>query len=101
MILLEINFFFACLGLPLALFVTIYTGEIYELTSIMENQDFNTNVWFVSYVVISGMMGIAITLSVLMVVTINGAIAQSIVGNMKDVVLTFVGFVFFDDAPLT
>lgn len=60
-----------------------------------------TAIWFLAYVIISGVMGIVITMSVLMVVTINGPIWQNIVGNSKDVLLTFVGFVLFDDANLT
>ncbi len=58
-------------------------------------------------------MGITITLSVLMVCTVVSPIAFNItgtlmfffipefIGNMKDVVLTYVGFMFFDDISLT
>eukprot|EP00347_Sterkiella_histriomuscorum_P007637 403348152 len=97
----EINFFFACCGLPLALIYTYQTGEIHQLTDIIEKSDTETSIWFISYVIISGVMGIVITMSVLMVVTINGPIWQNIVGNSKDIILTFVGFVFFEDAKLT
>lgn len=47
------------------------------------------------------MMGIIITLSVLMVCTVVSPVAFNITGNMKDVVLTYVGFMFFNDASLT
>lgn len=53
------------------------------------------------YVMLSGVLGILITLSVLMVVTVVSPIANNITGNMKDIVLTYVGFIFFDDATLT
>lgn len=80
---------------------TWYTGEIHQLTEVIDKSDSVTAFWFVSYVVLSGVLGIVITMSVLMVVTINGPIWQNIVGNSKDIILTFVGFMFFDDANLT
>ena len=36
-----------------------------------------------------------------MVCTICNPVAFNITGNLKDVVLTYVGFMFFDDASLT
>ena len=81
--------------------MTYYTGEIFEFQTTFERLDHVQSIWFVVYILISGVMGIVITLSVLMLITINGPISQSIVGNMKDVVLTWIGFMFFDDATLT
>ena len=56
-------------------------------------------------------MGIIITCSVLMLCTICSPIAFNItgththlpnpLGNLKDIVLTYVGFMFFNDAKLT
>ena len=56
-------------------------------------------------------MGIIITCSVLMLCTICSPIAFNItgthlhlpnpIGNLKDIVLTYVGFMFFNDAKLT
>ena len=42
-------------------------------------------------------MGVLITLAVLCVVFIGGPIAVNISGIVKDVFLTYVGFIFFDD----
>lgn len=56
-------------------------------------------------------MGIVITIGVLMVCTLcspvafnitgNNKITKTNIGNLKDVVLTYVGFAFFDDVSLT
>ena len=42
-------------------------------------------------------MGVVITLSVLCVVNVGGPIAVNVSGIIKDVFLTYVGFIFFDD----
>jgi hypothetical protein len=98
---LEINFYFAACGLPIMLFITIYTGEIYDFLEVLEISDFNHKVWFITYICISGVMGIAITLSVLIVCTLVSPIAFNVTGNLKDVALTYIGFIFFEDANLT
>jgi len=59
------------------------------------------NFWFTVYLLLSASMGILITLSLLMVCTVVGPIAINITGNLKDVALTWVGFVFFNDVALT
>jgi hypothetical protein len=43
-------------------------------------------------------MGIIITLGILLVTTTSGSIAVNITGTLKDVVLTYAGFIFFQDA---
>ena len=46
---------------------------------------------------ISGSFGIAITMTSLLTVTICGPLAVNISGTMKDVALTYAGFVFFEN----
>ena len=47
------------------------------------------------------MWGIIYQYSVLTVVTIAGSIAQNISSISKDILLTYVGFLFFDDQKAT
>lgn len=51
---------------------------------------------FLGMIVLSGCMGIIITLGVLLVCTLCSPIAVNIVGVIKDVFLTYAGFAFFD-----
>jgi hypothetical protein len=46
-------------------------------------------------ILISGSFGIMITMTSLLTVTICGPLAVNISGTMKDVALTYAGFVFF------
>ena len=98
---IEINFYFAFCGLPLVLFVTLYTGEIHSLTDILEIQDNTHRFWFITYITISGIMGIVITLSILLVCTLCTPVAVNITGTIKDVALTYVGFMFFKDVVMS
>ena len=75
------------------LLITTYTGEIWDL--------FVFDPKFLFCLAFSGIMGIIITCAVLMVCTICSPVAFNITGNLKDVVLTYVGFVFFNDAMMT
>ena len=47
------------------------------------------------------MSGIMITISILMVITICGAIGPNLCGVIKDVGLTYAGFILFNDASMT
>lgn len=78
----EVNFFFAVLGLPLFYIVTTYTGEIKLLTDIMEIKDEAVKIQHLLYIIISGVSGIVITLSLLMVCTICSPIAINITGKI-------------------
>lgn len=49
----------------------------------------------------SGMMGIVITLGVLLVCTTCNPIAVNITGTIKDVILTYAGFVFFENVHIS
>jgi hypothetical protein len=46
-------------------------------------------------------MGIMITLTLLMVCTVVGPVAISVTGNIKDIALTYIGFVLFHDVQMT
>jgi len=100
----DLNLFFALIGLPLTLLITIQTGE---LTSLMEvffgspEKQYQVDYSMIFYMLISGSFGIVITITSLLCVTINGPISMNIGGIFKDVGLTYAGFVFFSDASAT
>ena len=89
------NFYFAIIGLPLSLFVTIYTGEINEL--IFEKHSFQD----VVMILLSGMFGILLTINYVLMVSIASPLSPNIAGTIKDVALTYFGFIFFNDVKLT
>ena len=50
---------------------------------------------------VSGMGGIMITIATLLTVTTCGPSAVNIAGTLKDVLLTYLGFILFDDIKPT
>lgn len=96
----EINFFFALIGLPVSATVSYFQGEIYTLYYVLFNPatvEFN----FAALVWISGLSGIFITVATILTVTICGPSSLNAAGIIKDVGLTYVGFVLFEDAKAT
>jgi hypothetical protein len=91
----EINFFFASIGLPLSLYLTIYQGDIMTLYEVFFTNNLSSNL--APLVMLSGSFGICITITSLLTVTICGPLAINIAGTIKDVALTYAGFLFFDD----
>ena len=94
------NLFFAMLGLPLMYAITSYTGEINLLYDVFINPE-TKNWWLGLQVLISGASGILITNTSLLTVTVCGPLAINISGTLKDVMLTYLGFIFFDDVTAT
>eukprot|EP00347_Sterkiella_histriomuscorum_P021363 403334245 len=98
----EINFFYAWVGLPLLTFYTIYTGEIYEFTTVMASEgagieDMNHKLNFFLLLVLSGSLGIVITMSTILVVTLCSPFMMNVNGNMKNAVSSVLGFMMFDE----
>ena len=92
----EINFFFACMGLPLMLAITLMNGDIYVLYDVFLNES-TRNESLGALILISGANGILITMTSLLTVTVCGPLAVNISGTIKDVALTYAGFVFFEN----
>ena len=59
------------------------------------------NLEFCLLMVISGVFGFCMTMSRLLSVSFGGAQACGITAVVKDVLLTYVSFIFFDDARCT
>ena len=94
------NFFFAAIGLPVSLALNLYTGDINLLFDVYlpgEKQDLTLGLC----IFISGIFGICITVFTMLTVTLVGPFAINFSGTIGGVMLTFVGFIFFDDATLT
>ena len=91
----EINFYFAAIGLPLMTIITTYMGDIQTLYDVF----FSTNKQdsLAIMVLLSGSFGICITITSLLTVTVCGPLAINIAGTIKDVGLTYAGFLFFED----
>lgn len=92
----EVNFFFAALGLPMCIAIVTYQGDasyLYDL--VFDEKTFDINE--VIAVVVSGCGGILITIASLLTVTTCGPSALNISGTLKDVLLTYLGFILFND----
>lgn len=81
---LEINFYFALCGLPIAIGYLIYSGEITHFAEIYGKLHLTQKSWFLGYIALSATMGMVITLSLLMANTVAGPISvgiTSIIGS--------------------
>ena len=54
--------------------------------------------WFITQVIISSVICVLHTYTTLMTLNLVGPIGVNIAGICKDIILTYVGFMFFDDA---
>lgn len=108
---IEINFFFALIGFPISVILTYLNGDLWLMTNILKIEDLAFKFNFLIYLALSGFLGIIITISVLMACTLCSPTTFNISGifltykwiiaNLKDVALTYAGFIFFDDVSLT
>lgn len=93
----EINFFYAWVGLPLLLTYSIYSGEIYMISDVFHIGDANHRFNFLLLLFLSGSLGIAITMTSLLVVTLCSPFTININGNIKNAFSSVLGFVIFDN----
>jgi len=69
--------------------IQILTGDINEI--FLGNNEFH--LWFCA----SSVLGLVLTINVMLVVALMGSIFCNISGICKDVVLTYAGFILFND----
>lgn len=93
----ELNFYFASIGLPLMYVITNYQGEFHLISEALNGDNFDLK----ANIFISGISGILITMFNLLTVMVVGPLAINIGGIIKDVLLTYLGFILFSDANLT
>ena len=96
----EINFFFAVLGFPMCMVCTHIQGESGVLYDILFNPE-TREFWQALAVTVSGISGIFITICSLLTVTVCGPSALNVAGSLKDVALTYLGFILFKDAVIS
>lgn len=93
----EINFFYAWVGFPVLLTYSLYSGEFYQLTDVLSVENPTDRFNFLLLLFLSGSMGFAITMSVLLVVTLCTPFTINITGNIKNAISAVLGFILFDD----
>jgi len=71
-----------------------------ELYDVFINPETN-NEGLQAYIMISGSFGILITISATLITTVCGPLALNISGTMKDVGLTYAGFILFEGVNAT
>jgi predicted benzoate:H+ symporter BenE len=47
----------------MTLIFNVYTGEIWQISETIEASDSETRTWFIAYLLLTGVMGITITIS--------------------------------------
>lgn len=89
----EINFYFACIGLPIMTYLIVKRGDIQTLKDIFFSK--TPEYGLIIFLGISGVFGFIITMNILLVVTICGPLYINIAGTSKDLILSFVGIAIF------
>ena len=99
------TYFFSWLTLVLLLFYTVVvTGEIHELLEVfrrIDDPDSDSKSDFLIYLFWYAFLGNLYTISLMLCVTVSGPISYNLTQIIKDVLLTYVGFIFFDDSRVT
>jgi len=80
--------------------ITNYQGDSDYLYNLFFNEKM-FNLEEIIAITISGMGGILITIASLLTVTTCGPSALNVSGTLKDVALTYLGFILFDDVKPT
>ncbi len=94
---IEINFFYAWLGLPVFLAYSIYSGELNELIEVLSIGDSTHRFNFLFFLGLSGSLGFMITMSTLLVVMLCTPFTINVTGNIKNAASVVLGFILFDD----
>ena len=92
----EFNFFFTIVAFTVTAFYSFVITSNY--TQILEHLD---DPQFVTIFVIFSLVGAVFSFSIACTVAIAGPLSLNITGIIKDVFLTYAGFIFFDDANCT
>ena len=96
----EINFYFGCMGLFLLVIYNFAVTDNY-MQLIQLVMDPVQGQAAIAWLVTSGILSVTITLSMLSVIILAGPIIVNVIGNIKDIVLTYLGFALFNDQELT
>lgn len=92
----EFNFFFVCTGLLMTSFYNfVLTSDYKQIIEHSEEPHFQATLLIFSTVSAS------LSLSIAIAVAIGGPVALNVTGILKDVFLTYAGFMFFDETEPT
>ena len=91
------NFFYAWVGLPILFIYASYTGEINLIFQVLDIEDLTVKFNFILLLVLSGSLGITITLSTMLVVNLCSPFMLNVNGNFKNIIAAVLGFMIFDD----
>lgn len=101
----DLTFFFGLIGLPVTLGISSWTGQLVPFFWLMKNGMEEVTVGsheqMILLIMTTGSLGMLILMTQLLCVSINGSLSISITGVFKDVGLTFIGFLLFDDTEAT
>jgi len=96
----EINLSFCLLSILVTAVWTVFvSGEITLIGKTLYTDQGDMNLNFVTYMFYNCLTGIMYTVSRLLAVSIGGAICCNITGVLKDVLLTYIGFIAFNTKP--
>lgn len=98
---IEINFYFACVGLCLMTIYNFIITDNYQQLIVLLQEDQGASQAATALFLTSGLLSITITLSMLSVVILAGPIMINVVANIRDILLTYAGFAFFQDQSCT
>jgi hypothetical protein len=79
----------------------IYSGNHLIVYDLMTNSDVEKQMFFWKLFGMSTVSGLIITMFTMVVVGEGGPLAINITGNIRDVGLTYIGFILFDDIKPT
>ena len=92
----EFNFFYACIGFVASVIYNyVITDDYMQLVNHWEDPNFR-----IMLLVLSTMQAL-FSFSIAITVALAGPLALNITGIIKDVFLTYAGFIFFDDVQPT
>ena len=92
----EFNFFFSCIGFSMtAIYNFGITSDYTQILDVIDDPKFQAMLFLFSVI------GASLSLSIACSVAIGGPLALNITGIIKDVFLTYAGFIFFDDTECT
>ena len=97
----ELLIYNAVLSLPFILAVTVLTGEAFEGIAALRTEIYNTGALNVSMLLlICSISGVALNFSMFLCTSLNSALTTTIVGTLKGVVATALGFVLLGGVEL-
>eukprot|EP00347_Sterkiella_histriomuscorum_P008457 403345027 len=94
----DMGFYFCVLTIPLLLGFSLYTGEFWYMIEPLYTLQGDELINFYSLLLLSGLLGIFLTLFACLAYLVCEPLTVNVAGILKDVVLTYLGFLLFTDS---